>query len=180
MTTRSLLHTSLVVTLLAASFQTFAACHEILNFDAQKLRSSETINFCEAFEGKTLLVVNTASQCGYTPQFKQLESLHQAMSDSVAVVGIPSDDFNQEYDDAEKVAEVCYKNYGVSFTMLETSAVKGEAANTLHKRLIERTGQEPTWNFNKYVVSADGKKVKHLPSSVIGDDLVQAINEIEN
>lgn len=141
-------------------------CHELLNFSASKLRSSEKINFCERFAGKALLVVNTASQCGFTPQFKGLEKLHKAYGDKLAIVGFPSNDFRQEHSDTKKVADVCYVNYGVTFTMLEPSAVTGEGANKVFKSLSERTGEQPSWNFNKYLISADGKTTKHFSSSV--------------
>jgi len=157
-------------------------CHELLNFSATKLRSDAQINFCEAFSGKALLVVNTASQCGFTPRFKGLEALHKKYGDKLAVVGFPSDDFNQEYDDSEKVADVCYVNYGVSFTMLEPSSVKGESANSVFKNLAAKTGQEPAWNFTKYLVSADGKTVKHFASSTKpqSDKFTQEIETILN
>jgi len=171
---------ALYVFIFAAPMQAESGvCHDLLNFSADKLGSSETVDFCDQFAGKTLLVVNTASQCGFTPQFKQLESLHKQMGNSLAIVGFPSDDFKQEHDDADKVAEVCYKNYGVSFTMLAVSSVKGGSANDLHKRLIAKTGQEPSWNFNKYLVSADGTRVQHLASNVIGAPLQQAILDIQ-
>ncbi len=156
-----------------------ANCPELLNFTADRLGSSESVDFCQTFAGKKLLVVNTASQCGFTPQFKQLESLYKAMGDELAIVGFPSNDFNQEYAKAEKTAEVCYKNYGVSFTMLASSSVKGEAANTFYKNLIEATGKEPGWNFNKYLVSADGKRIQHFGSNVIGEALIEAIEALD-
>lgn len=145
-------------------------CHEYLDFQATKLRSSEQVDFCQAFKGKVLLVVNTASKCGFTPQFKGLEKLHQQYGDKLAIVGFPSHDFSQEHKDSEKVAEVCYINYGVTFTMLETSKVKGQNANALFQRLSKTTGEEPSWNFSKYLVSVDGKNVKHFASHVKPND----------
>ncbi|MBX2847736.1 MAG: glutathione peroxidase [Acidiferrobacterales bacterium] len=158
----------------------FAKCHYLIDFEATKLRSSETINFCELFEDKVLLVVNTASQCGFTPQFSGLEDLHQRYKDKLAVVGFPSDDFNQEHADSEKIGEVCYINYGVTFTMLEPSSVKGPQANLLFKNLAQKTGQAPGWNFNKYLISADGTKTYHFPSKVAPNDaeLNAKINEL--
>jgi len=126
------------------------ACHDLLDYTAPKLRSSQPINFCEEFAGKAMLFVNTASQCGFTPQFKGLEKLHQEYGDKLAVVGFPSNDFKQEHSESEKVADVCYVNYGVTFTMLEPSIIKGDDA----------------WNFNKYLVSADGENVQHFGSSI--------------
>lgn len=156
-----------IALLLTAVSTTVAAenCHKFLDYSATKLRSSQQVNFCDEFAGKAMLFVNTASQCGFTPQFKGLEKLHKEYGDKLAIVGFPSNDFKQEHADSEKVADVCYVNYGVTFTMLEPSKVKGEGANPVFKQLAERTGTEPEWNFNKYLVSADGKTVKHFSSS---------------
>lgn len=132
-------------------------CNMPIKFSAEKLRSNETVDFCKEFSGKTLLVVNTASQCGFTPQFKDLEALHQKYKDEgLVVVGFPSKDFNQEYDDAEKTANICFENYGVTFTMMSESSVKGRSANELYSWLAKETGESPAWNFNKYLVTSDG------------------------
>jgi len=163
---------------LCVSATTHAACHDLLNYSASKLRSSEQINFCDAFAGKALLMVNTASQCGFTPQFKGLEKLHKEFGEHLAIVGFPSDDFKQEYGDTRKVAEVCYVNYGVTFTMLEPSKVRGENANAVFKMLAEKTGQAPNWNFNKYLVSADGHEVIYFESR-IGPDSDELTKQIE-
>jgi glutathione peroxidase len=128
--------------------------------------ATERIDFREQFSDKAVLVVNTASQCGYTPQFKGLEQLHKRYSERLAIVGFPSNDFRQEHTDFEKISDVCYVNYGVTFTMLEPSSVKGEVANKLFKNLAKRTGEQPAWNFNKYLISADGSVVQHFASSV--------------
>lgn len=144
-----------------------ADCGNALDFEARRLHSNETVNFCEAFEGKTLLVVNTASQCGFTPQFEGLEALYQKYKDQgFAIVGFPSDDFNQEHADEAETASVCYLNFGVTFPMMATSSVKGEGANPFFQTLIAQARQEPTWNFNKYLVSADLQTVKHFGSQV--------------
>jgi len=144
-------------------------CHELLKFTATKLRSSQQVDFCKEFSGKAMLVVNTASQCGFTPQFRSLEKLHQQYGRHLAIIGVPSDDFKQEYADDNKVAEVCYLNYGVTFMMLEPDHVTGSKANALFKVLAERTGAWPSWNFNKYLISADGTVVTHYKSSVKPD-----------
>lgn len=169
----------ILFSLMQGSASAVQECHEMLKFSAKKLRSDETIDFCRAFNGKALLIVNTASQCGFTPQFRELEALHKTRGEEIAIIGFPSNDFKQEYDDSSRVAEVCYKNYGVTFTMVETSSVKGDGANKMFKRLIEATGTEPSWNFNKYYISKDGGKVAHFPSSIISSELEQAIIELD-
>lgn len=144
-----------------------ASCDNPLDFEARKLHSDESVDFCEAFKGKVLLVVNTASECGFTPQFKELEALYQEYKDqNFVIVGFPSDDFNQEHAEEKETASVCYLNYGVTFPMLATSSVKGDSANTFFQALTARSGQSPSWNFNKYLVSADFQTVQHFASAV--------------
>lgn len=141
-------------------------CPAWLDRDFPKLRAAGTVNLCKAAAGRPLLVVNTASYCGYTPQFKGLEALHQKYRDrGLFVVGFPSDDFNQEDADQAKTAEVCYVNYGVKFTMLAPSAVTGDGANPVFRELA-RQSRAPDWNFNKYLIAADGRVVKYFGSSV--------------
>lgn len=146
-------------------------CGDILGHSMQQLNTRESIDLCEAFKGKTLLVVNTASKCGFTPQFDALEALSEKYKEQgLVVLGFPSDSFKQEYDDAEKTAEVCYLTYGVKFPMFASSKVKGNDANPIFKALIAKTGETPSWNFNKYLVSADEQRVVHFGSRTKPDD----------
>lgn len=150
----------------AAAEEKAGACPAFLDHEFRKLHSSQKVNLCKEFAGKPMLIVNTASHCGFTPQFKGLEALHQKYKDKgLAVVGFSSNDFNQEAADEEKAAEVCFLNNGVTFTMISTTSVKGPAANPVFKALAAQTS-EPKWNFNKYVVSADGKSVQYFDSRV--------------
>jgi glutathione peroxidase len=164
----------------AAAEDKAAACPAFLDHEFRKLHSSQKVNLCREFAGKPMLIVNTASHCGFTPQFKGLEAVHQKYKDKgLVVVGFSSNDFNPEAADEETAAEVCFLNNGVTFTMISTTSVKGPAANPVFKALAAQTS-EPRWNFNKYVVSADGKSVQYFDSRVTPEspELTAAIEKV--
>ena len=141
-------------------------CPSVLKFMKRKLNSQETVNLCDEYAGKTLLVVNTASYCGYTPQFEGLEALYRNYKDKdFAVLGFPSHDFNQEDSDEGKTAELCELTYGVKFPMFEPISVKGDDADPMYRMLKNATGKAPSWNFNKYLIDSSGKQITHYPSS---------------
>ncbi|AHL75005.1 glutathione peroxidase [Stutzerimonas stutzeri] len=155
-------------------------CSALLQHELPKLRSKETIDLCQQFKGKALVVVNTASFCGFAPQFKGLETLYQRYKDQgLAVLGVPSDDFFQESDDAAETAKVCYVDYGVTFPMAQTQPVRGSDATPLFKELAEQAGAAPRWNFYKYVVDRNGKVVDYFSSKVEPDDpeLIAAVEK---
>ncbi|MBH0027315.1 glutathione peroxidase [Pseudoalteromonas sp. SWN29] len=140
-------------------------CQDFTNVDIRKLRSKESINLCQ-FKNKPLLIVNTASNCGFTYQFKGLEALYQQYKEQgLVVLGFPSDDFFQEEDNEKETAKVCFVNYGVTFPMFATSKVRGSEASPIFKYLNEQTSS-PNWNFYKYLVSADRKTVLRFNSKV--------------
>jgi glutathione peroxidase len=142
-----------------------AKCPANLNHEFQLLRKSESESLCR-YAGQVVLVVNTASRCGFTPQFEGLEALYQRYRDKgFTVLGFPSNDFNQELGEDKAIAQFCKINYGVTFPMYSKSPVKGDNANDLYKVLARETGKQPGWNFNKYLVDRDGNVVAHFPSS---------------
>ncbi|MFM1896078.1 MAG: hypothetical protein RLZZ385_1152 [Pseudomonadota bacterium] len=158
--------------------QDAASCAGWLDHDVKKLNSSDIIDLCAATAGKPVLLVNTASYCGFTYQFTGLEALYQRFKDEgLVVVGFPSDDFNQEDDDTAKTAEVCYINHGVTFLMTDVIKVKGADAHPVFAHLGAET-TAPQWNFNKYLVSASGEVMAHFDSRVEPDN-AQLIAAIE-
>lgn len=145
----------------------------------QQLRSKDSINLCQRFAGKALVVVNTASHYGFTPQFKGLEALYQRYKgQGLEVLGVPSDDFRQEADNSEETAQVCYINYGVTFAMSEPQPVSGDAAVPLFRELAAQSSA-PRWNFYKYVVGRDGQVVASFSSLTKPDDedLIAAVEK---
>ena len=155
---------ALLITLLFSA-SAAAACPDYLNHDMRKLHSKKEVNLCESSAGKPLLIVNTASHCGYTKQFKGLEDVYQKYKDQgLEVVGFASDDFFQESKDESESADICYVNYGVTFTMLAPTSVRGKDANPVFKELAKQT-RSPSWNFNQYLVGRDGKVLGHFGSN---------------
>jgi glutathione peroxidase len=109
------------------------------------------------YKGKTLLIVNVASRCGYTPQYADLQKLHDTYGSKVTILAFPANNFRgQEPGTNAEIAEFCSKEYGVTFTMFEKISVIGDDQHPLYVWLKEKTGQEPSWNFCKYIVKPDG------------------------
>ncbi len=147
-----------------------SACPDYLQGDYRMLHSKKTVNLCELTENKPVLIVNTASHCGFTSQFKEMEAVYERYkAKGLVVVGFASDDFKQEDDDEGKAATICYLNYGVTFTMLAPTHVKGKKANKVFKYLAKHS-EAPSWNFNKYLVDKSGKLVEYFGSRVKPDD----------
>ncbi|MBX2967467.1 MAG: glutathione peroxidase [Cyclobacteriaceae bacterium] len=126
----------------------------------------EVIDFAQ-YKGRKLLIVNTASKCGKTPQYADLQKLHEQHGDKVTVLGFPANNFLwQEPGSNSDIAEFCERNYGVTFQMFEKISVKGKDKHPLYQWLEAKTGKIPDWNFAKYVVSEDGETVTFFKSGV--------------
>lgn len=154
------------------------ACESaLLDQQFRRLASSEEINLCDAYAGKVLLVVNTASKCGFTPQYDGLEALYkQYGDDGLVVLGFPSNDFlGQEPGSEEQIAEFCRLTYGVEFPMFEKTTVKGDGAHPFFVALADASGTFPTWNFHKFLIGRDGKLVaQYGPRTLPNDEALVA------
>jgi glutathione peroxidase len=155
------------------------SCPVLLKQTFNRLQDDAPQNLCQ-YAGKVVLVVNTASYCGYTTQYEGLEKLYAKYgSKGLVVLGFPSNDFGkQEPGNAKEIADLCYNTYGVKFPMFAKSVVSGPSANPLHTQLIKATGKEPKWNFTKYLIDRNGKVIEHYPSKVTPDDK-QLVTRIE-
>ncbi|HXD08279.1 MAG TPA: glutathione peroxidase [Burkholderiaceae bacterium] len=158
-----------------------AACPSVLNRSFLRLQDEKPQNLCQ-YEGKVVLVVNTASYCGYTPQYKGLEALYSRYRDrGLVVLGFPTNDFGQQEPGTNgEIAAFCENTFGVKFPMFAKSTVKGSEANPLIADLSKRTGKAPAWNFHKYLISRDGAQVSSYSSKVTPDDsaFVQDIEKL--
>ena len=148
-----------------------AACPALLKQTFNRLQDEAPQDLCQ-YAGKVVLVVNTASYCGYTNQYEGLEKLYAKYGGKgLVVLGFPSNDFgNQEPKSSKEIADFCYNTYGVKFPMFAKSSVHGAAANPLHASLIKITGKEPKWNFTKYLIDRNGKVIEYYPSKVTPED----------
>lgn len=148
----------------------FASCPRLLDHAVPGLEGNST-PLCR-FQGKVLLVVNTASQCAFTPQYEGLERLHKRYAArGLVVLGFPANDFGaQEPGSNSEIARFCQVNYGVSFPMFAKSVVTGPAAIPLYAMLGERSGKRPGWNFHKYLIDRSGEKVLSFESAVAPDN----------
>lgn len=147
-----------------------ATCPAALDFTLRKLNNEQTVNLCEAYQDKMLLVVNTASHCGFTPQFTGLEKIYQDYKDrGFVVLGMPSNDFAQDPGSEEQIAGVCNGEYNVTFPMFEKTGVGERSASPLYKVLGEQAGEYPVWNFHKYMIYK-GELIGSFPSRVTPED----------
>ncbi|MDW3094672.1 MAG: glutathione peroxidase [Gammaproteobacteria bacterium] len=156
--------TILSICLFSISFNIMACESNLLDHNFKKLASDESINLCESYEDKVILVVNTASKCGNTPQYEGLESLYEEYFDQgLIVLGFPSNNFfGQEPGTEEEIKDFCRLTYGVKFPMFEKTEVKGKKAHPFFTALNEASGTYPTWNFHKYVIGRNGQLVAEI------------------
>src|SRR5688500_10216164 len=149
-----------------------AAAPALLDRAYRRLAVDEQVNLRDAYAGDVLLVVNTASKCGFTPQYEGLEALHARLEPrGCAVLGFPSNDFmGQEPGSEEEIRDFCTLTYGVKFPMFEKVVVTGDDATPLYRDLAAATGEAPGWNFHKYVVDRSGRVVASFGSKITPDD----------
>jgi glutathione peroxidase len=148
-----------------------------------KSLDGETIDFSK-YKGKKVMVVNVASKCGFTPQYGELEELHEKYGDKVVILGFPANNFGgQEPGSNGEIAEFCKKNYGVKFQMFEKISVTGDDQHPLYQWLSKKelngwNDQAPKWNFTKYLINEKGELVKHFPSAIkpLSKEVIDAIN----
>lgn len=153
-------------------------CPALLQNTLPRLQDEKPQALCQ-YAGKVLLIVNTASFCGFTPQYKALEALYaQHREQGLVVLGFPSNDFSQESGSNKTVADFCESTFGVKFPMFVKSSVRGPSANPVFRALVAQGAPAPAWNFSKYLVGRDGRLLQSYPSEVTPDDpkLVRALN----
>lgn len=160
-----------------------ASCPALLNRQMLRLQDEKPQPLCQ-YAGKVVLVVNTASFCGFTPQYKALEAISARYADKgLVVLGFPSGDFgNQEYGSNKEIAEFCENTFNVKFPMFAKSSVAAgkPELNPLFADLGKRTGQTPKWNFHKYLISRSGQEVLSFGTKVDpqGSDFTQAVERL--
>lgn len=148
-----------------------AADGGLLDHSYRPLAGKRSVHLGKTYGGKVLLVVNTASKCGFTPQFEALEALHaRYRARGFAVLGFPSGDFReQEFTDEKQIREFCTLTYGVKFPMFQKVHVVGDQVTPFYRALAEATGESPQWNFHKYVIGRDGRVAASFGSRVKPD-----------
>ncbi|MGM9428839.1 glutathione peroxidase [Hydrogenophaga sp. MI9] len=144
-----------------------AGCPALLAHQFPRLQDEKPQDLCQ-YAGKVLLVVNTASYCGFTPQYEGLEALYAKYEkQGLVILGFPSNDFGQqEPGGAKQIAELCFNTYGVKFPMFSKTVVRGSGRHPFYAQLAQATGSTPQWNFHKYLVARDGKTVTSFASQV--------------
>ena len=176
--------TLLALLVSVTSLPAFACDSALLDQNFRRLASTQEVNLCEAYSGKVVLVVNTASKCGNTPQYDGLEKLYEQYGEEgLVVLGFPSNDFmGQEPGTEENIEEFCRLTYGVEFPMFEKTSVKKDNADPFYAALAESAGTYPTWNFHKYLIGRDGELISDFSprTQPYDEKLVAAIEQALN
>lgn len=143
----------------------------LLDHSYRPLAGKQAVDLRQAYGGDVVLIVNTASKCGFTPQFQALEALQaRYRTRGFAVLGFPSGDFKaQEFQDEKQIREFCTLTYDVKFPMFEKVHVVGAQATPLYRQLKVASGQAPEWNFHKYLVGRDGRLIANYGSEIAPD-----------
>jgi len=172
----------IMMTGLSSAAQAEAACPSLLDYERKSLSGEKQVNLCNEYQGKVIVIVNTASKCGYTYQYEGLEEIYHRYADQgLVVLGFPSNDFaNQEPGDAKQIASFCRLTYGVQFPMFEKSHVALGTNDPLFNALAKAAGEHPKWNFHKYLIDRNGKLVGSFGSRTepMGDKLINAVEEL--
>lgn len=159
-----------------------ATCPKNLDYTFKPLAEDTSINLCEQYAGKVVLVVNTASKCGYTYQYDGLETLYDRYRErGLVVLGFPSNDFgNQEPGSEKQIHAFCRSTYGVKFPMFQKTPVSKGNAHPFYENLAKASGEYPAWNFHKYLLDRDGNVIATFRSRVDPNhpQLVQAIEKL--
>ena len=144
-----------------------AGCPKLLHETFPRLQDEQPQSLCQ-YAGKVILVVNTASYCGFTRQYDGLEQIYKRYKDQgLVILGFPSNDFGQQEPDSnKKIADFCRNTYSIKFPMFSKSNVRGPDANPLFRALTKQTGEAPSWNFHKYLIGRDGKSVQSFGSQI--------------
>lgn len=157
------------------------SCSPLLDREVRTLAGEKTVNLCQAYQGKVVLIVNTASKCAYTYQYEGLEALYARYKDQgLVVLGFPSNDFGAQEPGTEKVVkDFCRLTYGVQFPMFNKTRVRANNADPLYRALAKKAGEYPRWNFHKYLLDRNGKLIGSYRSQVepLGKKLTTAIEK---
>lgn len=168
-TVRSIVLSAVFLAALFHSTQLLAKeCSPLLDFNVRALNNDKQVNICDEYQGKVILVVNTASKCAYTNQYDSLEKLYtQYQERGLVVLGFPSNDFaNQEPGTEKEIKDFCSVTYGVKFPMFSKTRVASRNADPFYQKLAKISGTFPQWNFHKYIIDIEGKLVTNYQSAI--------------
>jgi glutathione peroxidase len=168
-TVRSIVLSAVFLAALFDSTQLLAKeCSALLDFNVRTLNNNKLVNLCDEYQGKVILVVNTASKCAYTSQYDSLEKLYKQYQErGLVVLGFPSNDFGHQEPGTEKeIKDFCSVTYGVKFPMFSKTRVAYRNADPFYRKLAEMSGTFPRWNFHKYLIDIEGKLVTNYQSAI--------------